>query len=204
MALTRKAREKQQRRELLLEAATRVFGRKPFDEASMQEVAAEAEIGMQGLYEHFSSKQELYEQMMLTRAQAFQASAREALDRAAAPLDQLRTLARVYVTHFHRNPFSLPSFIRDRVQADWGFDSRFSPRSREIYDAERAHLSDILRAAVAEGSLQDLGTDFLAQLCLGVLEASLHAAAHRPGGESVDVCVDRAMTCILHGAGAPR
>ena len=50
MALTRKEIERSQRRELLLQAAARVFGRKPFDEASMQEVAAEAQIGMQGLY----------------------------------------------------------------------------------------------------------------------------------------------------------
>jgi AcrR family transcriptional regulator len=53
--MDRKGIERQQRRNLLLEAAGRVFGRKPFDEATMQEIASEAQIGMQGLYEHFPS-----------------------------------------------------------------------------------------------------------------------------------------------------
>lgn len=203
MTPTRKERERQTRRELLLECASRVFARKPFDEASMQEVAAEAQIGMQGLYEHFPSKQELYEQAMLRRAETFQARARQAFNPEAGPLEQLEILARVYVAHFSEHPFSLPTFIRDRVHADWGFEGRFLPRFREIYDAERAHLSRILQAAVAEGSLQDLGLDFLAQLCLGVLEASLHTAFHRTPQEDVDTCVARAMACILRGAGAP-
>ena len=64
MPAPRKERERTLRREVLIEAAERVFGRKPFDEATMQEVAREAEIGMQGLYEQFPSKQELYEQML--------------------------------------------------------------------------------------------------------------------------------------------
>ncbi len=203
MASSRKEQERQKRRELLLEAATRIFGRRPFDEATMQEVAAEAEIGMQGLYEHFPSKQELYEQVMLRRAEAFQAAARAALDPSSAPLERLRTLARVYALHFQENPYSLPSFIRDRVQADWGFDSRFRSQANAIYDAERDHLKGILAAAVAEGSLRDLGTDFLAQLCLGVLEASLHTSFHRTPREDVETCVDRALACILHGAARP-
>ena len=56
--LPRRQRERALRRELLLDAAGRVFGRRPYDEATMQEVATEAEIGMQGLYEVFPSKQE--------------------------------------------------------------------------------------------------------------------------------------------------
>lgn len=203
MALNRKEKERQTRRELLLESATRVFGRKPFDEATMQEVAAEAEIGMQGLYEHFPSKQELYEQVMLRRAQAFHAAARAVFDPAAPPLVQLRALARVYITHFLANPFALPLFIRDRVHADWGFGGRFYPHFREVYDPERAHLAGILEAAVAEGSLRDLGVDFLAPFCLGTLEASLHSACHRPGGEDVETCLHRAMTSLLNGAGTP-
>ncbi|MDE3032829.1 MAG: helix-turn-helix transcriptional regulator, partial [Acidobacteriota bacterium] len=95
MAESRKERERQQRRELLLEAASRVFGRKPFDEATMQEMAAEAQIGMQGLYEQFPSKQALYEQVILARALAFQAKVRAILDQDQPPLEALRGLALV-------------------------------------------------------------------------------------------------------------
>ncbi len=41
MVESRKDRERELRRVMLLEAASRVFGRKPFSEATMQEVAAD-------------------------------------------------------------------------------------------------------------------------------------------------------------------
>ena len=199
--LDRKGLERQQRRDLLLGAAGRVFGRKPFDEATMQEIAAEAQIGMQGLYEHFASKQDLYEQVMIHRAEAFSARAEEVLRTPRPPLEQLRSMFQAYADHFRDRLIWLPMFILERVHYDWGFESRFLPRLREIYEAERTRLKGILHRAVEAGDLQDLDPDFLIQLCFGVLEASLHRS-HRSGHEEAPrACVDRAMTCFLQGAG---
>src|SRR5512133_2955268 len=97
ITMDRKNLARQQRKDLLLEAASQVFGRKPFDEATMQEVAAEAEIGMQGLYEHFASKQELYEQVVQERAESFHQRANAALaERGGSPMDRIEALAQVY------------------------------------------------------------------------------------------------------------
>nr|WP_320133975.1 TetR/AcrR family transcriptional regulator [uncultured Holophaga sp.] len=200
MRPSRKETERQQRRTLLLEAAARVFGRKPFDEATMQEVAAEAEIGMQGLYEHFPSKQDLCEQVMESRAESFRERAEEALAGLARPLDQIRALAQVYARQFREQPMLLPMFIRDRVHHDWGFQSRFGERIKRIYEAEIHRLRGFLEAAIAEGLVKPLDPGFLTQLCLGVLEASLHYN-HGHSEESIDTCVDRAMSCLLTGVG---
>lgn len=201
MVLDRKNLEKQQRKDLLLEAAAHVFGRKPFDEATMQEIAAEAQIGMQGLYEHFPSKRELYEQVLIRRSEHFSAQAEAILREPLPPLEQLRAMFQVYADHFKDRALWLPLFIHHRFYFDWGFESRFLPRQKEIYEAERGRLKGILQQAVAAGLLQDLGTEFLTQLCFGVLEASLHRS-HRSGHEEAPrACVDRAMTCFLQGAG---
>lgn len=201
MPQSRKQKERTQRRELLLEAAARVFGRRPFDEATMQEVATEAQIGMQGLYEHFPSKQELYEQVILQRAMGYQALAEEILAQPGTPLELLRALATAYVRQFRDQPWRLPTFIRDRVHFDWEMDSRFSPRLREIYEAERAHLKGLIVQAVACGELRPLNPDFLTQLCLDTLQASLHFSHHHGRDEDVAVCVDRALDCLLAGVG---
>lgn len=203
MAGSRKERERQQRREMLLEAASRVFGRKPFDEATMQEVAAEAQIGMQGLYEQFPSKQALYEQVILARALAFQSRARTILDREHPPLEALRHLALAYAEQFQERPMHLPMFIRDRVHFDWGFDSRFAPRLREVYESERTHLRGLMVRAIRTGRIRALDPDFLAQLCFNILEASLHHGHQREPGESSAACVDRALDCFLSGVGSP-
>lgn len=200
MKVSRKELERQQRRSILLEAAARVFGRKPFDEATMQEVAAEAEIGMQGLYEHFPSKQELYEQVMEGRAEAFRIRADEALAGISKPLDQIRSLGKVYVQQFREQPMLLPVFIRDRVHHEWGFQSRFGERLRRIYEEETQRLRDLLEAAITHGQLRPLDPSFLTQLCLGTLEASLHFNHNHPE-EEVTTCVNRAMDCLIRGVG---
>lgn len=201
MPQSRKQKERTQRRELLLEAAARVFGRRPFDEATMQEVATEAQIGMQGLYEHFPSKQELYEQVILQRAMGYQALAEEILAQSGTPLELLRALATVYVRQFKDQPWRLPTFIGDRVHFDWEMESRFSPRLREIYETERAHLKGLVVQAVARGEMKPLDPEFLTQLCLDTLQASLHFSHHHERNEDVAVCVDRALDCLLSGVG---
>ena len=201
MTPSRKDLERRQRRDLLLEAASRVFGRKPFDEATMQEVAAEAQIGMQGLYEQFPSKQALYEQVILDRALAFQARTLSFLDPDLPPLEALRRLALAYADQFRERPMHLPMFIQNRVHFDWGFDSRFAPRLREVYEEERAHLRDLMVRAIRAGQIRDLEPDFLAQLCLDVLQSSLHHSHVRHPGEPPEASVDRALDCLLSGVG---
>ena len=200
---TRKELERQHRRAMLLEAAARIFGRKPFFEATMQEVAAEAQIGMQGLYEHFPSKQELYEQVMQNRAEAFLQRSESALAQAGgSPLDRIRVLAQVYAESFQDRPFSLPLFIQDRVQFDWALDSRFRSRLGEIYQAERTVLRNLVQEALDQGLLRPMDPAFLTQLALDVLQASLHFSHRHRAGEDAAVCVARALDCFLNGAGA--
>jgi len=201
MVESRRSREKQQRRELLLGAAASVFGRRPFDEATMQEVATEAQIGMQGLYEHFSSKQELYEQVMLVRGETFRTRVDAALEGVTDPLAQIRILATVHVQQFRDQPMFLPLFIRDRVHFDWGFSSRFGDRIHQIYDGERRRLRHIVERLVEGGVFRPLEIDFLVQVCLNLIEASLYHSHRNHPGEEVTMCVDRAMDCLLQGLG---
>jgi len=200
---SRREKERQLRREVLLEAAGRVFGRKPFEEATMQEVAAEAEIGMQGLYEHFPSKQILYEEMVQTRAEAFHVRADATLAaRGGSPLDRIEALAEVYAVTFQDRPFSLPTFVRDKVQFDWGFDSRFHTRLAEIYLTERTRLKALVQEALDLRLLRPMDPDFLTQLAMEVLQASLHFAHRQVPREEAGPCVARAMDCLLRGVGA--
>ena len=200
MRVSRRALERQQRRALLLEAAGRVFGRKPFDEATMQEVAAEAEIGMQGLYEHFPSKQELYEQVMEDRAERFRAMADASLLGHSDPMDQLRVLAEVYTRQFRERPMLLPMFIRDRVHHEWGFQSRFGARFEVIYREETRRFQGIMEAAIEKNMMLPMDSRFLTQLGMGILEASLHYSHNHPE-EEMSTCVNRAMDCLLRGVG---
>ncbi|HWQ09958.1 MAG TPA: hypothetical protein VN436_12650, partial [Holophaga sp.] len=95
-------------------------------------------------------------------------------------------------------------YIRDRSLFDWGQDSRFAPKLRQLYLDERARLTPILKEAIAAGEIRDLDPEFLTQLVLDVTQASLHAMTRAEGGESPEACVDRALDCLLNGIGARR
>jgi AcrR family transcriptional regulator len=58
--LTLPQRRALETRERIIEAAGRVFARRGYGQASVQDIADEAEISMGALYHHFSSKEELF------------------------------------------------------------------------------------------------------------------------------------------------
>lgn len=200
---TRRGMERAQRREHLLAAAERVFGRKPFDEATMQEVAAEAQIGMQGLYEHFASKQDLYESLILARVQRFQKKLAEALKDAREPLERLRALARVQAEAFTDGPAFFAVFLREQNHFVWGFKSRFGPALHRVYREEQNRLRGIIEECVQVGLLRPLPPDFLVQACLGTWEASLHYHIRHNRDEEIESCVNRAIDTFLSGVGVP-
>ncbi len=198
METTRREKERAHRRELLLEAAERVFGSRPFDLATMQDVVAEAQIGMQGLYAHFPSKQALYEELLVHRAEGFGRKSEAATSGISDPVDQLRALAICWTESFDERPMFLPIFLQERVRYDWGFESRFSHRIGEIYSAERERLVGILIAAVERRQVRPLPAAFLAQQFFEVATASVHYHHTHPG-EGVLACVERIMTAFLVG-----
>lgn len=52
------------KRELIIEAAEKVFSEKGFFQAKVEEIAAEAGVGKGTVYEYFSSKQEVFQEML--------------------------------------------------------------------------------------------------------------------------------------------
>lgn len=201
MESSRREKERRHRRELLLEAAERVFGSRPFDLATMQDVAAEAQIGMQGLYGHFSSKQALYEDLLVHRAESFRTRSDAAVAGCDDPVGQLRALAESWTLAYDERPMFLPMFLKERVHYDWGFASRLSDRIGEIYAAEKERLTGIMDRGVRRGQLRPLPTPFLAQLFLEVVTVSIHHH-HSLSGEDARACVDRTMSAFLGGAEA--
>lgn len=64
--LSRKEREKYFRKTEILNAALKVFAEKGFENAKLEEIAAEAEFGKGTLYNYFENKEELYKELVIT------------------------------------------------------------------------------------------------------------------------------------------
>ncbi|MEJ2367574.1 MAG: TetR/AcrR family transcriptional regulator [Acidobacteriota bacterium] len=193
--------EKALRRDLLLQAAERVFGKHPFHEATMQEVSAEAQIGMQGVYEHFPSKQRLYEEVILYRAQSFQSRITRALEGLDNPLDELKALIEVRVESFHEAPEFLPVFLKERLHYDWDFKSRFGRRIDRVYREERERVLRIIQRGLDRGLFRDEDPEFLVQFFWDATQAALYYHRKFRPNEEISECVERAVQGFLRGVG---
>jgi AcrR family transcriptional regulator len=68
----RKEREREARREAILDAAARIFSRKSFFEATLEEIATEAELAKGTLYNYYKDKPDIFASLMARGQREFQ------------------------------------------------------------------------------------------------------------------------------------
>jgi AcrR family transcriptional regulator len=101
---SRREREKMAREETIVEAAERVFISKGFDDASMDEIAREAEFTKRTLYQYFSSKEDLYSAVVLRSFRGMAAFIEAAQAVEADGFGQIRRLLGSMYRFFRERP----------------------------------------------------------------------------------------------------
>jgi AcrR family transcriptional regulator len=200
---SRREAERSLRRDYILLAAERVFAREPFDEASMQEIAREAGIGMHGLYQHFTSKQELYEAIVLARLDEVRERMASASGK-ADPAERIRLLAVAHAAHFLERPHFFPVWASQRLSREWGLKSGVSEAlERRLADVE-AELAEAIQAAVKKGLLRPLGTRLLASVAIGIFTSVIQEQLLRGKSRDSEACAAQMLELFFLGAGTGR
>ncbi|MCW5752759.1 MAG: TetR/AcrR family transcriptional regulator, partial [Alphaproteobacteria bacterium] len=103
----RRAQLKDRRRELVLEAAQRVFGRVGLEGATMRAIAAEAGYAVGALYQHFASREQIYGELLARSLAQLGRRVRAAIT-AGAPADaRVRAAARAFFEYYRERPDEL-------------------------------------------------------------------------------------------------
>lgn len=112
----RKEREREARREEILEAAEGVFFEKGLNQATMDEIAAGAELGKSTLYLYFKSKEDLYLAVMMRGSEVMFRLFTEATTTGEPTLKLIRNLGDAYYEFFkkHRNYFRMYYFFENQ------------------------------------------------------------------------------------------
>ena len=102
----RRAREKENRRRSILDAARAVFFEDGFQVATVDDVAARAEVSKGTVYLYFESKETILAHLLLEGLEELVAVLEEAYaaEREIAPSERLRRLAMGYLNFFQANP----------------------------------------------------------------------------------------------------
>ncbi len=91
------------KRELILEAAQRIFEREGLEGASLRAIAREAGYTPAALYFHFASKEALYAALLERSLQALKAAVDEAAAKADAPAETLHDTALAFYRFYAEN-----------------------------------------------------------------------------------------------------
>jgi len=110
----RKEREKEQRREDILDAAQRVFFEKGLAAATMDDIAETAELSKGTLYIYYKSKEDLYLTVMMRGMQLLYDAFSQVADSVSTPVKMLTGLFEAYLRYFdsHRDYFRMMHYLQ--------------------------------------------------------------------------------------------
>lgn len=100
----RREREKEQRKNDIINAAERIFFSKGLENATMDDVAEEAELSKGTLYLYFKNKEDLYLAIHLRGNLILKSLFEEAVKQPKTGIEKTRAIGRAYVDFFHKYP----------------------------------------------------------------------------------------------------
>lgn len=151
----RKERERESRREEIIQAATKVFFEKGLQSATMDEIAEAAELSKGTLYLYYKSKEDLYLAAMNVGFDILYDMFARALTSTTTVIEQLRILGDTYheFSKKHRNYFRMFHFHQNPQ-----LHKQVSEEMREISRLHNQRVWDqalgVLRRGVQEGILR--------------------------------------------------
>lgn len=186
---TRKEREFASHNQDILEAAMHLFADNGYYQTTMQMIADRAEFSVGYLYKHFSSKEQMYQELVefhFTRLDEIMAESRAATD---SPLERIRRSYQSICEHFNHH--------RDFMRI---YHEEIGSEVCSLEDRKSKHYQDLvreLRAALDKGLIRDHDPELLAAVIQGATKELLNVLAERPGENPFDPLPDLIFSLLI-------
>ena len=188
----RKEKERADHRQAMLNAAERVFVRKGFREATIAEIAQEAEFAVGTFYNFFKGKKDLYAQVLDSITREFMAEFTQGVQRRDDPAAALSALIdlRIRVFDQHREFFRL-FFEQSAVGVT------LTQKHLKFREQYRAAVREIFARGVRLGTF-DAVDPLYATICLdGMLNAFVRYWSTPEGGEPTAERLNKMKRIVL-------
>ncbi|MBC7174149.1 MAG: TetR/AcrR family transcriptional regulator, partial [Polyangiaceae bacterium] len=170
---------KEMYRQLIFEAAERVFSEQGFDGAKMQDVAAEAGLSLGTLYAIFAGKAELFQAIQESRRRELMEHARGEAPSNASAVAQLLHAVRAYAEFL----LDHPNFLRIHSYEGRALGLAKAPAWAPADDQPDPGIELMLEAferCIAEGALYDDDALLMARMTVAAEQALLADYFDRP------------------------
>ena len=182
--ISRKAREREARKQEVLEVALALFAEKGFHHVSMQEIAQVAEFSVGTLYNLFENKDGLFEELMVSTRERIWADLFAILDSPGDPVQRIR--------HFIRSMPDLvekyATFIKVKVSELGRMGSKAAHLNDDNYNAAMdARVAEIIAVGISQGRFRRVDALVAAQALGAILETqAFRMAGHFDKDEAVE------------------
>jgi len=157
--------EKQDKRLQILAAAAKVFTAKGFHPTKVEEIASEAGVGKGTVYEYFSSKTEVFKEMLFHLLEFYKRYFEERLDRSKSVREQLFTIMSTHANFLKNNKDLFSLILEPHQPIDEETQAWLVAERREILDG----LAKIIQSGIERGELRPVNTFVAAQILLGIM-----------------------------------
>jgi AcrR family transcriptional regulator len=202
---TRRLRHREADLAGLLDAAERVFSEKGYHATSVRDIAHEAGFSVGGVYQFFTSKDELYLKVVESQWEFFFGLLDEAR-KAGSARGRLEALTAAMFRTFEERRGFFRLFLSERGRLTASFSGLITERVGAHTRKLREELVDLMRQGVEEGTLRTGDPGMLASAYLGMVHncifEALSSGAPRPTRSPSEI-----LSLFLDGAandGAPR
>ena len=159
-----------EKRQLILDAAVRVFARQGFHTCRVSDVADEAGVAYGLVYHYFSSKDQILDTLFTERWSVLLSVIAETDAKDIPAREKLRAIAAFIIDSYRHDPELMKVIIVEVTRAANTFGRTHLPEIREAY----AGIATIVRGAQEEGVFTDTVTaEFAAMAFYGGIEQVL-------------------------------
>ena len=187
--LSRKEREKQAHEFEILAAAERVFVSKGFNQATIEEIAREAEFSVGAIYNFFEGKQDLCGKVITKIIEDFLATFRDEVLFEEDTMKAIETLIDLRVRHVQDHGAFFRLFLESQPGASIEPDGALPSRCRDMYDDYIQEVVDIFKKAISMGIVREIDPVYAALSLEGIVNAFTAYWNRQGDSESVKVSV---------------
>jgi AcrR family transcriptional regulator len=155
-----KATEREVRRDLIIDAAMRLFATRPFDRAGMRDIASEAGISPASIYRYFSNRDELFVEALCRESKSIEQEIRRATDPEGKT--SIEQIAATFVDYLfeHDTFFKMMTHFMITGRITDAALEKFNETERKLLDA----FDKIFESIGARGNVRLISHAFFAAL----------------------------------------
>jgi len=191
-------REKNNKYQLILEAAIKVFARQGFYQSTVAQIAREAGVADGTIYLYFKNKDDILVQFFNYRTKQVFDRFRAAVNQSDNSLDKLRNLIRRHLMEFQRDPNMAVVYQVETHQSSRLAEAQIREMSQMYQDL----VSEIVETGQQEGRIRkDLYVSLVKRFILGAVDEVINTWLHSDKNYDLVSMADPLVELFIRGIG---